>query len=112
MRPCLTSDFGAVLNEAQQQLDWGTEVGALTKVARCLQTLDPEHRLVRQLERKIVRLNVWGTISRQERQSSEFRDGPGTQNNPEDILEEGPQVSKEAPLTRSATKTQEHPRKG
>ena len=52
MRPCLTSDFGAVLNEAQQQLDWGTEVGALTKAARCLQTLDPEHRLVRQLERQ------------------------------------------------------------
>ena len=56
MRPCSTSDFGAVLNEAQQQLDWGTEVEALTKAALGLQSLDPEHRLVRQLERKIVRL--------------------------------------------------------
>ena len=60
MHPCSTSDFGAALNEAQQQLDWGTEVGALSKAAEYLKGVDPDHRLVRQLELKIVRLKRLG----------------------------------------------------
>ena len=57
MRQPSSWSFGVALNEAQQQLDWGTEIQVILKAAQHLKKLDPKHSLVRQLELKIERLN-------------------------------------------------------
>lgn len=50
------SDFEAALKQAQNQLDWGTEIKDIRDAARSLRILEPSHPLVGQLDVKIARL--------------------------------------------------------
>ena len=47
--------FGAALDQAQDQLDWGTQITPIRQAARSLMLLDPPHPLVRHLELKVAR---------------------------------------------------------
>ena len=49
-------DLSAALEEAQEQLDWGTEIDALRSAAWALEMLNPAHPLIRRLDLKIARL--------------------------------------------------------
>ena len=49
-------DFRAALEEAQEQLDWGTDLDDLRAASWALALFDPAHILVRQLDRKADRL--------------------------------------------------------
>ena len=49
-------DLSAALEEAQEQLDWGTEIDDLRSAAWGLEMLNPAHPLIRPLDLKIARL--------------------------------------------------------
>ena len=52
------ADFGSALEEAQEQLDWGTDLEDLRTAWWSLALFDSSHVLVRQLDRKIARLAI------------------------------------------------------
>ena len=49
-------DLGAALEEAQDQLEWGTEIDDLRAAAWALEMLSPAHPLIRRIDLKIARL--------------------------------------------------------
>ena len=52
--------FAAALDEAREQLDWGTAVLGIRTAAFRLSQFDPSHVLIRQLELKALRLIAAG----------------------------------------------------